>query len=75
MISHRLRLEENNLGIKYAEECVPIRGLRTDLQILIGLSDLRYLTGLVAKTTLLGNFRTFTKTVFYITVEVLYQTS
>ena len=31
MMSHRLRLEDNNLGNNFAEECVPIRGLRIDL--------------------------------------------
>ena len=31
-MSHRLRLEENNLGNNFAEECVPIHGLRIDLQ-------------------------------------------
>ena len=32
MMSHRLRLEDNSLGNNFAEECVPIRGLRIDLQ-------------------------------------------
>ena len=32
MISHRLKLEENNLGNNFSEECVPIRGIRIDLQ-------------------------------------------
>ena len=37
MISHRLRLVENNLRNNFAEECVPIRGLRTDLRFQISL--------------------------------------
>ena len=32
VISHRLRLKDNSLGSNFAEECVPIRGLRIDLQ-------------------------------------------
>ena len=32
LMSHQFRLEENNLGNKFAEECVPIRGLWIDLQ-------------------------------------------
>ena len=31
-MSHWLRFEENNLGNNFAEECVPICGLRIDLQ-------------------------------------------
>ena len=32
VMSHRLRLEDDSLGSGFAEECVPIRGLRIDLQ-------------------------------------------
>ena len=32
VMSHQLKLKENNLGNNFAEEWVPTRGLRTDLQ-------------------------------------------